>query len=45
MRAALRVVPPLFIEEAERSLTFRKDRRPEETPPPESGSLDARSFE
>ena len=45
MRAARRVVPPLLIEEAERSLTLRKDRSPEETPPPDSGSLEARSFE
>ncbi len=45
MRAARRVVPPLLMEEAERSLTLRNERSPEETPPPESGSLEERSFE
>ncbi len=45
MRAARRVVPPLLTAEAERSPTLRKDSRPEETPPPLSGSALARRCE
>ncbi len=43
--AARRVVPPLLMLDAERSATFRKERRPEDTPPPESGSFEPRILE
>ena len=41
--AARRVVPPDLIAPAARSPIFRKDIRPEDLPPPESGSLSPRS--
>ena len=43
--AARRVVPPDLIEPAAVSPIFRKDIRPEETPPPDNGSLPPRRSE
>ncbi len=43
--AARRVVPPDLIALADLSAILRKERRPDEIPPPESGSLRARILE
>jgi hypothetical protein len=43
--AARRVVPPDLMAPAARSPIFRKDIRPEDLPPPDSGSFSPRRLE